>query len=696
MARRSASRQSRSRRRARLRSSGRSSPTSSRIRHRILGGVTDQRPTCQSTRALVARCRGALARGGRGAATRSWPTQIERANRLYYEDDAPSSSDAEYDQLFRELVALEAAFPALVTPDSPTQRVGGAPGARVRRGPPPPADALAGQRLQPDELRAFDARVRRGLGLAGGAGAAAGPALRRRAEDRRPRDQPPLRARPLRPGRDARRRHDRRGRHGQPADDRGDPGAPAEPRRVEARGEVFMPKAEFARINAEREEAGLPLYANPRNSGAGSLRQIDPRGHRQPPALGLVVPAASRTRPSRRASPVRARQSAALARLEALGFPVEPESRGGPRHRGRASRSPSAGASPATTCRTRPTASSSRSTGSTSRSGSGMVARAPRWAIAYKFPPEQVETVVEDIVPYVGRTGTLTPVAHLAPVKVAGSTVARATLHNLDEVRRKDIRIGDHVSSRRRATSSPRSSGRSLEQRTGAEREFDMPASVPGLRHPVVRDEGAVRHYCPNPPARRGSARSSATSRAAAGWTSRAPAGRCCPAPRAGHGQDAAATSSGCPSRTSSRSTGSRARAPRTSTRPSSGRARRPLARIIAALGIPQVGWQTAIDLAPLARRRPGRPPATSRWLAGRLAGTRRRGRSRRAPAGALRGGRRASARPWPRAWPRWFADAGDGGRPRRPRRRRRRAGAPGAAAGGRRRRARSPARRSS
>ncbi len=129
----------------------------------------------------------------------------------------------------------------------------------------------------------------------------------------------------------------------------------------------------------------------------------------------------------------------------------------------------------------------------------GMVARAPRWAIAYKFPPEQVETVVEAIVPYVGRTGTLTPVAHLRPVKVAGSTVARATLHNLDEVRRRDVRIGDTVILQKAGDVIPEVVGSLPERRTGAEREFEMPDRCPVCGTPVAHDEGAVRYYCPNP-----------------------------------------------------------------------------------------------------------------------------------------------------------------------------------------------------
>jgi DNA ligase (NAD+) len=127
-----------------------------------------------------------------------------------------------------------------------------------------------------------------------------------------------------------------------------------------------------------------------------------------------------------------------------------------------------------------------------------MVSHAPRWAIAYKYPPEQVETVIEDIVAYVGRTGTLTPVAHLTPVKVAGSTVARATLHNLDEVRRKDIRIGDRVVLQKAGDVIPEVVRPIIEQRDGSERTFEMPERCPVCDTPVVRDEGAVRVYCPN------------------------------------------------------------------------------------------------------------------------------------------------------------------------------------------------------
>jgi DNA ligase (NAD+) len=416
--------------------------------------------------------------------------QVERANRLYYELDAPELSDAEYDQLFRELVALETAHPQLVTPESPTQRVGGAPAGtfsevRHRR----PMLSLANA-FSHDELRAFDTRVRRGLGLPPAPDEA--PDLRYVAE---------LKIDGL-----AVSLHYERGRFVQGAT-RGDgttgedvtanlrtiepiPERLAEPATLDARGEVFMPKAEFARINAEREEAGLPLYANPRNSGAGSLRQIDPAvtASRRLSAWFYALVEDE--------SPVTT-QSAALERLAALGLPVNPSHESGLdiegvigfAERWREPRHDLAYETDGVVVKVDRFDQQERL---------GMVSRAPRWAIAYKFPPEQVETVVEDIVPYVGRTGTLTPVAHLRPVKVAGSTVARATLHNLDEVRRKDIRIGDTVILQKAGDVIPEVVRPVIERRTGDERAYEMPARCPVCDTPVVRDEGAVRHYCPN------------------------------------------------------------------------------------------------------------------------------------------------------------------------------------------------------
>jgi DNA ligase (NAD+) len=518
--------------------------------------------------------------------------QVSRANEAYHVQDAPEISDAEYDQLFRELVALETAHPELITDDSPTQRVGGTPSGGVftevrhRR----PMLSLSNA-FSHDELRAFDARVRRGLGLP----AAPEPAgdLRYVAELKIDGLAITLRY--------------ERGRFVQGAT-RGDgttgedvtpnlrtiaaiPDRLAEAVTGDVRGEVFMPKAEFARINAEREEAGLPLYANPRNSGAGSLRQKDPGVT----ASRLLSAWTYQLLEEGEAAP--ATQSASLDRLAALGLPVNPDRQPGLDIEGviaftetwREARHDLPYETDGVVVKVDRVDQQERL---------GMVSRAPRWAIAYKFPPEQVQTVVEDIVPYVGRTGTLTPVAHLMPVKVAGSTVARATLHNLDEVRRKDIRIGDTVVLQKAGDVIPEVVRPIVERRTGAEREFAMPERCPVCDTPVVRDEGAVRIYCPNPvcPARISQGFSHFVGRGGmdiegAGWkvleqlverglvTRRGDFFRLTVEDLAGLDRFAQKSAENLHAAIQ------RAR-------------RRPLARILNGLGIPQVGESTAIDLA--------------------------------------------------------------------------------------------------
>ncbi len=519
--------------------------------------------------------------------------RVREANRRYYEEDNPELSDAEYDALFRELVALETAFPALATPDSPTRLVGAAPGgqfAEVRHRRPMLSLANA---FGEDELRAFDARVRRGLGLPPAPEAA--PELRYGAELKIDGLAVSLRY--------------ERGRFAQGAT-RGDgttgedvtanlrtisvipdrlSGAPA----LEVRGEVYMPKAEFRRINEEREEAGLPLYANPRNSGAGSLRQLDPAvtaGRR----LSFWAYQLLEDRPGGEGP---RSQSEALGRLERLGFPVNPERAADLDidgviaflERWREDRHGLPYETDGVVVKVDRFEQQERL---------GMVARAPRWAIAYKFPPEQVETVVEEIVPYVGRTGTLTPVAHLAPAKVAGSTVARATLHNLDEVRRKDVRIGDHVILQKAGDVIPEVVRPLVEKRTGDERLFEMPERCPVCGTPVVRDEGAVRIYCPNPacPARVGQEFGHFAGRGGmdiegAGWVvirqllergllrTRGDFWRLTVEQLESLDRFARKSAENLHAAIQ------RAR-------------RRPLARILNALGIPQVGEQTAIDLA--------------------------------------------------------------------------------------------------
>ncbi|MEA2548488.1 MAG: ligase, partial [Chloroflexota bacterium] len=517
--------------------------------------------------------------------------QVDSANELYYAQDAPELSDAEYDALFRELVALETAYPELTTSDSPTQRVGGTPTGtfdEVRHARPMLSLANA---FSHDELRAFDARVRRGLGFAPAPEPA--PDLRSVAELKIDGLAISLRY--------------ERGRFVQGAT-RGDgttgedvtanlrtisviPARLTEPATLEARGEVFMPKAEFKRINEEREEAGLPLYANPRNSGAGSLRQIDPTvtaGRKLSAWFYQLVEDGDTV----------ATQTEALARLAKLGFPVNPDHESGLdieavidfTERWREARHALPYETDGVVVKVDRYDQQAKL---------GMVSRAPRWAIAFKFPPEQVEAFVEDIVPYVGRTGTLTPVAHMTPVKVAGSTVARATLHNLDEVRRKDVRIGDWVVLQKAGDVIPEVVRPILERRTGAEREFVMPERCPICGTPVVQDDGAVRVYCPNTrcPARLAQEFGHFVGRGGmdiegAGWAvlsqllergivhSRADFFRL------------------TVEQLESLERFARKSADNLAGRIARARVGRPLARVLNGLGMPQVGEQTAIDLA--------------------------------------------------------------------------------------------------
>jgi DNA ligase (NAD+) len=523
--------------------------------------------------------------------------QIERANRLYYEQDAPELTDADYDRLFRELVDLEAAHPDLATSDSPTQRVGGAPSGELTEVRHRTPMISLGNAFSVEELQAFDTRVRRTLGLPPAPEPA--PELRYVAELKIDGLAISLRF--------------ERGRFVQGAT-RGDgttgedvtanlrtiesiPDRLAEAVSVEARGEIFMPKAEFARINAEREEAGLPLYANPRNSGAGSLRQIDPQvtASRRLAAwfYVLIEGEASETA----ATDTVEAQSAALARLETLGLPVERHREAGLDmdgvaaflERWREARHELPYETDGVVVKVDRFDQQRRL---------GMVSRAPRWAIAYKFPPEQVETVVEDILPYVGRIGTITPVAHLRPVKVAGSTVARATLHNLDEIRRKDIRIGDTVVLQKAGDVIPEVVRPIVDRRTGAEREYDMPERCPVCDTPIVRDEGAVRHYCPNPlcPARVSQEYGYFAGRGGmdiegAGWNVMSQLLQRGLVKRRGDFYRLSVEDLETLERFARKSAENLHRAIQRSRH-------RPLERIIAALGVPQVGWTTAIELA--------------------------------------------------------------------------------------------------
>jgi DNA ligase (NAD+) len=417
-------------------------------------------------------------------------TALDEANYRYHVLDAPTMSDREYDLLFRELVELEAAHPELVTPDSPTQRVG----APVEGGFPSVRHEVPmlslGNAFGHDELREFDARVRRGLGL-GKEDAPVGYACELKIDGL----AISLRYEGRRFVRGATRGDGTTGEdvtanlrtvRAIPIMLRDDPPGPT----LEVRGEVFMPRGAFATLNEELEKQGRPLYANARNTTAGTVRQKDPAvtasrrlsvwSYQLVGAHGLAT------------------HSESLELLRRLGFPVNPKTR---RVEGIeeviAFTSEWADARRELDYETDGIVIKVDSLADQERLG--FVSRAPRWATAYKFPAEQVTTKLEEIGVYVGRTGALTPVAHVTPVFVGGTTVRNATLHNIDEIRRKDLRVGDTIVLQRAGDVIPEVVSAVVDARDGSETVWEMPSHCPVCGTEVVREEGEVVTRCPNP-----------------------------------------------------------------------------------------------------------------------------------------------------------------------------------------------------
>jgi DNA ligase (NAD+) len=417
-------------------------------------------------------------------------TLLNDANHRYHVLDAPTMPDREYDLLFRELVDLEAANPELITPDSPTQRVG----APVEGGFPSvrhdvPMLSL-GNVFSADELREFDARVRRGLGR--------GP------------DDPPvtyvcelkidgLAISLLYEGRRFVRgatRGDGTTGEDVTANLRTVRAIPLmlqeEPPgdRLEVRGEVYMPRGAFAALNEQLEREGKPLYANARNTTAGTVRQKDPRvtaGRRLSVWAYQLVGAQGLDS-----------HSESLELLGRLGFPVNP-------HVQRVNGIDEVIAYTEQWADARKDLDY-ETDGIVVKVDSldeqrelGFVSRAPRWATAYKFPAEQVTTKLEEIEVYVGRTGAMTPVAHVTPVFVGGTTVRNATLHNIDEIRRKDLRVGDTVVLQRAGDVIPEVVSAVTDARDGSETVWDMPNACPVCGTEAVREDGEVVVRCPNP-----------------------------------------------------------------------------------------------------------------------------------------------------------------------------------------------------
>ena len=430
------------------------------------------------------------------------PAAAERARELreqlhfhawrYYTLDDPLIPDAEYDRLFRELQALEAEHPALRTPDSPTQRVGAAPldGFAPVRHAVPMLSIRTETDTTPAGAVAFDARVRKELGLTDadppvvyvGEPKFDGLAMNLRYVDRvlvqaatrgdgevgedvtqniRTIGQIPLRL------------------------------PDAAPALVEVRGEVYMRRDDFERLNERQRAAGDKTFVNPRNAAAGAVRQLDPAIAAQRPlsffayALGELAPGAE----------VAATQFELLQTLKSWNFPVSPSVRR------------CFGASDLVAYHAAMAAERDRLPydidGVVYKVDSfalqrelGFVTREPRWAVAHKYPPQEELTTVLAIDVQVGRTGKLTPVAKLAPVFVGGVTVTNATLHNEDEARRKDVRVGDTVIVRRAGDVIPEIVGVLPERRVGTPAPFTMPSHCPVCGSAVVREEGEADHRC--------------------------------------------------------------------------------------------------------------------------------------------------------------------------------------------------------
>lgn len=407
--------------------------------------------------------------------------ELRRHDHLYYVLDKPEISDQEYDKLFRELKALEKEHPELINPDSPTQRVGGEPLKQFKSVSHKTPLISLDNAMDLTELEDFDRRVREGLdqekieyvvehkmdGLAVSLiykqgkfvqGATRGDGVNGEDITQNLRT---IKAIPL---------------------------ILNEPVDLEVRGEVYLPYNDFVKLNETRQENDEPLFANPRNAAAGSLRQLDPRITAARPLTiflyyGLVEELKThweimdylkklgfRTNPNNRLveglEEVKKYIAAWEEKREKLDYEID-----------------------GIVVKVNELADQRRL---------GATSRAPRWAIAFKYPPMQAETVIEDIQVQVGRTGAITPVAYLKPVHLAGVIVKRATLHNEDEIKRKEIKIHDHVKVQRAGEVIPEVVSVIKSKRTGREKEFKIPKLCPVCGGEIFRPEGETIARCVN------------------------------------------------------------------------------------------------------------------------------------------------------------------------------------------------------
>jgi len=425
---------------------------------------------------------------------RTLRAEIERHNRQYYVLDAPLISDAEFDLLFRELQALEAEHPQLLSSDSPTQRVGAAPLSEFATVAHATPMLSLNNAFADAEVAAFDRRVRDGLAAIGEVDYAAEPKFDGLAISLNYEQGVLVRGAT---------RGDGTTGEDVTANLRTVRSIPLHlqgsgwPAVLEVRGEVLMWRSDFERMNARQREHGEKEFVNPRNAAAGSLRQLDPRITARRPlrffAYGVGGVAATG---------LPATHSVLLDRLAEWGFPVAQERR-------RVTGLAGLIAYYVEMARRRETLPYAidgvvyKVDDLAAQERLGFVSRAPRFAIAHKFPAEEAVTELLDISIQVGRTGALTPVARLAPVFVGGVTVTNATLHNEDEVLRKDLCIGDTVVVRRAGDVIPEVVRVLPERRPAAGRRFVMPQTCPVCGSQVVRnpDEAVARCsgglYCP-------------------------------------------------------------------------------------------------------------------------------------------------------------------------------------------------------
>ena len=413
--------------------------------------------------------------------------ELHRHAHAYYVLDHPSIPDAEYDAMFSELQSLEATHPELITPDSPTQRVGGAPLPEFSQVAHDVPMLSINNGFAEEDILAFDKRVRDGLEIDAEVRYACelkfdGLAINLRYEkgvltqaatrgdgytgEDVTANIRTVRSIPLR----------LQGKH--------------LPEVMDVRGEVLMFKADFQRLNQRQRDAGQKEFANPRNAAAGSLRQLDPRITAQR-SLRFFAYGIGRLE----GAELPTTHEALLDWYSSMGVPVCAE---------RAVVSGATGllsffSSIATKRAQLPYEIDGviYKVNRLDQQGTlGFVSRAPRFALAHKFPAEEATTVVQDIVVQIGRTGAVTPVARLAPVSVGGVTVTNATLHNEDEVRRKDIRIGDTVIVRRAGDVIPEVVANVPERRPAAAREFVMPIHCPVCGSAIVRPEEEAVARC--------------------------------------------------------------------------------------------------------------------------------------------------------------------------------------------------------